>query len=259
MRERIAVFANETKDSAARLADRFREIADSAGFELSETPEGARLAVSIGGDGTVLRAARKVYASGVPLAHINTGTLGFIGEEVDDLDAYARKLFLGDFETEERLLLKAQCGGREIIALNDIVVKNGATARVINLELSINSRRASEIKGDGIIVATPTGSTAYSLAAGGPVAEPTAPVYLVTPLNPHSLASRSVILGIESVIEISLPRAEQEVILTADGQVAFPVDAPGEITVTVEDKRLKLIRSGRGFFGILSRKMNWGV
>ena len=193
------------------------------------------------------------------MAHINTGTLGFLGDEPEDINEYVETILRGDFQTEERMMLSAECDGFSTVSLNDVVIKNGATARVIELRLSIDGRFVSRVKGDGIVISTPTGSTAYSLAAGGPVVEPGLRVVIVSPLNPHSLNSRSIVISPGSCLEIAAPVSGQEVILTSDGQVSYRITPPGSAVVRVSDARLRLIKSKRFFFTLLSQKMNWGV
>ncbi len=259
--DRICLFYDSGKDRSDGIASLIKDKAEEAGIAVKEGGDvsGSDLALSVGGDGTVLKAARKAGPAGVPLAHINTGTLGFMGEEPEKISDYIESLFKGEFEIQERMMLSASAVGFETPALNDIVIKNGETARVISLKLSIDSDLVSSIKGDGIIISTPTGSTAYSLAAGGPVVEPDLNVIIVTPLNPHSLNSRSLVIRHSRRLEVSALMEGDEVFLTSDGQVQRRIKVPGSVTVTASPYRLKLARSGRDFFSLLSGKMNWGL
>ena len=255
----FAVFVNENKKDASEIVRLLRKQAPDFGYKESEDPASVSLAVSVGGDGTVLRAARELAGTGVPLVHINTGTLGFLGSDFGDIDSYISKILKGRFYTEDRMMLRAVYNDKEYTALNDIVIKNGSSARVIELGIGINGESVADIKGDGVIISSPTGSTAYSLAAGGPVSEPGLELIILTPLNPHSLSFRPILLGAKSNIDIEILSSGDNVILTADGQVSTPLASSGKIRVSAYRSRLKLAQPDRSFFSILSGKMGWGA
>jgi NAD+ kinase len=269
MIRKITLLFNNTKESARIIAEKIDGIitrrndgGDDDITELSRESiaEDTQLVISVGGDGTLLHTARLLGGRVIPVAHINVGTLGFLGTEVDDLDAYIEKLLKSDFETEDRMLLSASVSsqeGADYRALNDIVIRNGVTARVINLDVSAGGRRVYKIKGDGVIISTPTGSTAYSLAVGGPIVSPELRNMVIAPLNPHSLSMRSVVIG---DIEILVHCAEKdaEVIMTVDGQISRKLSPPEKIKINISSQPLKLVKTGESFFDLLSRKLKWG-
>lgn len=259
MSETLFIIVNEKKARAVVIAREFSRSALQLGYKLTDTPDTATLAVSIGGDGTVLRAARRILNIGLPLAHINTGTLGFMGVDSAEFFSHLKKLPENPFRMEERIMLCARCEEKEFLALNDIVIKNGCRARVIQLRVSINGEFVYNLKGDGLIISTPTGSTAYSLAAGGPVSEPGLEIIILTPLNPHSLSFRPTLLSSDTFLEIEALSSGNEIILTADGQVSIPVNQGGVVSLRVASKRLKIAKPEKGFFSVLSEKMNWGA
>ncbi len=252
---------NNSKIKAVEIAGIIKEKISSSGIRLhsGELSSETDMVISIGGDGTMLKNARRAVEYDIPVAHINMGTLGFMGVEVNDISKFTDSLIEGSYEIEERLMLGAEVDGRKYRALNDIVIKNGRTARVINLDVFIRGENIYRLKGDGIIFSTPTGSTAYSLAAGGPVVSPELELIVLSPLNPHSLNSRSIILGRDENITVLPGGKEREVILTADGQNSHELSSSGKVVISSLDVKLKVIKGERGFFRMLSSKMNWGV
>jgi NAD+ kinase len=260
MISKIALFYNEKKDSARKISRIIEDLAFSEKIELikDEIAEETQLVISVGGDGTVLKTARRAIEYDLPLAHINVGTLGFLGYEAKDIEGYVRALINNNFEIEERVMLEASANSEKFIALNDIVIKNGNTARVIDLDIFMENSKVYSIKGDGVVISTPTGSTAYSLAAGGPVVMPNLALMIITPLNPHLLTTRPVI--VENIsIKVTCPCMGEEIILTADGQVSSKLEPPAEIIVRMYEKKFKMVKSEEKFFNLLARKMNWGM
>lgn len=259
MIKNISLFYNKEKETAGRIAGIIKDITSSENINLSDGSirESTELVISVGGDGTLLRTARLTVKYGVPVAHINVGTLGFLGFELDDAAGYIRTLIKGKFKIQERIMLTATVGSQKFNALNDIVIKNGDTARIIDLELFLEDKKVYSIKGDGVIISTPTGSTAYSLAAGGPIVTPDLLLMVITPLNPHTLSTRPVIVEDISV-KVKCPVSDEEIILTSDGQVHSKFNPPVEISINIAKDRLKLVEGDENFFDLLSRKMNWG-
>lgn len=254
----IAVYFNKEKKAAEEIAGIIEKKAadNSVSLTFNSITSKTELAVSVGGDGTVLRTARNVADLNIPVASINVGTLGFIGSVAKNIDNYIDFLLKGDYEIEERVMLQASISQRKLTALNDIVVKNGSTARVINLELFHQGKNVYNIRGDGVIIATPTGSTAYSLAAGGPVVEPDLKLMVITPLNAHSLTARPLVVG-DVLIEIKCPDTEDEVILTADGQISLALNPPSEVRIRLSENKLKMVKWDKTFFEVFTQKMNW--
>lgn len=235
------------------------------GVAREQLPHGADLAVSLGGDGTLLQAARVFSSHGVAIFGVNLGRLGFLTDTdaehmLDGLDRVLR----GEYAVEERMMLSAQVhrhsqvlGPRE--AFNDIVVNKGALAQVVRIETRVDGRFVSSYLADGIIVATPTGSTAYGLSVGGPIIEPGTAVLLVAPICPHILTNRPLVISDRSVVECIVVEGAGDVFLTIDGQEGFPLESGDRIRVQRSAHRARLVHVGQhDFFDILRRKMGWG-
>jgi NAD+ kinase len=242
-----------------------RSLGLDAGVPDRELAEGTDLAVVLGGDGTLLRAARALSQGQVPILGINLGRLGFLTDtDAEHMEEVLERVLDGDYSVEERMMLSAEVhrrgqviGPRE--AFNDIVVNKGALAQVMRVETRVNDRFVSSYLADGIIVSTPTGSTAYGLAAGGPIVEPTTEVILVAPICPHILTNRPLIISDASVIDCIVTEARGEAFLTIDGQEGFPLEPGDRIRVVRSPNRARLVQcASADFFDILRRKMRWG-
>jgi NAD+ kinase len=217
-----------------------------------------------GGDGTLLYAARLVGASGVPLLGINLGSLGFLTEvKLDEVHEAFEGLLSGRYQVEERVLLDVEVlrEGKAVaryLALNDAVINKGALARIIELEVSVNSQPVLLTRADGLIVSTPTGSTAYSLAAGGPILYPTLDAFIIAPICPHTLTNRPVVIPDRHAVEVTL-RHGTEVMLTVDGQVGMPLEQQDCLRIRRAQSTLRLVMPfGNTFFKLLREKLRWG-
>jgi len=217
-----------------------------------------------GGDGTLLHAARLVGASGVPILGINLGSLGFLTEvKLDEVYGAFEGVLSGKYQLEDRVLLDVEVlRGKKLeahyLALNDAVINKGALARIIELEVSVNSQPVLLTRADGLIISTPTGSTAYSLAAGGPILYPTLEAFIIAPICPHTLTNRPVVIPDRHVVEICL-RHGTEVMLTVDGQVGMPLEQQDCLRIRRAKSTLKLVMPfGNSFFKLLREKLRWG-
>lgn len=218
----------------------------------------------LGGDGTLLAAATLVGAMGIPILGVNLGSLGFLTEiTIDELYPALEKVLSGSFETEERVMLSVMIirNGAEIgtyTVLNDVVVSRGTTSRIIDLETKINGDYVTTYKADGLIVSTPTGSTAYSLSAGGPIIYPSLHAFTLTPICPHTLTQRPIIVSDDSQVTISI-LSKEDILLTLDG-VAGPALNYGDIVgVKKADAVIHLIKSPyRNYYEVLRTKLKWG-
>lgn len=221
------------------------------------------LLLVVGGDGTLLRVARQVAGSTTPILGINTGGLGFLTPiSADETEHALQILWRGDITLETRPIISAQVnsGGKPAYydALNDFVVVRGATPRLIELEVNVNGELVSRYRCDGLIVSSPTGSTAYSLAAGGPVICPTANVFAITPICPHTLSNRSVVAGLDSLIQIKVIGSRAPAIFSADGQESTEVGQGDTVTIQRSSKTVNLVHpAGTSFFETLRRKLHW--
>lgn len=225
--------------------------------------------IVLGGDGTLLNAARLTSEVQVPVFGVNVGHLGFLTEvETDGLFPAIEKFLAGDYELEQRMLIQAsvernneQIGN--FLALNDFVITRGTFARIIDLSIFVDKQHVTDYVADGIIIATPTGSTAYSLSAGGPIIEPLLESICITPICPHSLSSRSVLARPHVEVCVRLNSAKEEVMLTIDGQHGFPLRTGDRINIKrAKNPALFLKLSGRGFFQVLHSRLKmpqtWG-
>jgi NAD+ kinase len=221
-------------------------------------------ALVLGGDGTLLSAARSVAHEGVPILAVNLGSLGFLTEiPLNELYPALEAAEHGQCPIEERSVLECQLvrDGECIssnFALNDVVVNKSAIARLVEFDLYIDGNFVFQYKADGVIIATPTGSTAYSLAAGGPVLMPSVEAFVVTPVCPHSLTHRPLVVTEKSQIELQVETREEKAFLSIDGQVGLPVQQGDHVICRRAAHKVKLMRLRRTFFEILRNKLKWG-
>lgn len=217
--------------------------------------------VVLGGDGTILRVAPQVAPANVPLVAVNTGKLGFLATaESDEMEELLDELLAGALREETRSLLRVSCvaGATDLLALNDAVVHRVEAARVVEYEVRIGDALVSRFFADGICVATPTGSTAYSLSAGGPVLHPSVAAVIVTPLCAHTLAMRSMVVADREALRLRVVSKDAAVHLLVDGQVRDTLHAGQDVEITLSPHVARLLqRAGRTFYGVLRRKLGW--
>jgi NAD+ kinase len=236
-----------------------------SGMPRAEVPEGCDLMVVLGGDGTLLSAARAIGKREIPLFPVNLGGLGFLTAiTVDEIYPELKRAFEGAHRIGKRRLLNTEVvrSGAVVVsyeALNDAVITKAALARMIDLDTHVDEQFVCAYKADGLIISTPTGSTAYSLSAGGPIIFPSVPAICITPICPHMLTNRPVIVPETSVIRILSRGDHESVILTIDGQVGEPLQAGDSVVCRSSDYCLHLIRPPRMmFFDVLREKLKWG-
>ena len=236
------------------------------GIPSKEMVERADPIITLGGDGTLIGVARYVEGKSPVFVGVNFGNLGFLTEiRPDELTSVLDDVVKGGVKCAERLLIDVQVHRKGVIvfesrAVNDVVVQKGARSRLPQLDLAVNGHDVARIRADGIILSTPTGSTAYSLAAGGSIAHPSLSVILVTPICPHSLTNRPLILPGSAMVEVELPRFDDEVIVTVDGQVSAPLESGDIVKVSQAKQTVKFVVSReKSYFDILRTKLNWGV
>lgn len=207
----------------------------------------------VGGDGTILKAARFYSKYETPIFGINLGRLGFLSQaSVDDLDKAVNSILTNDYKIEPRMML--ECGTYN--ALNDFVIKGESSSRTSRFMLQINGKFVCEYLADGIIISTPTGSTAYGMAAGGPILSPDVDAITIVPICPHTFSARPIVVSVDDVISI-LPCKEHEYKVVADGQVAFATDE--ELLVKKSDKKAYLaLLNKNDFYSVMRNKLNWG-
>ena len=222
--------------------------------------------VSLGGDGTLLRAARFLAGANVPIMGVNLGKLGFLTScRAKDFTRLLPRFARGQFLNDTRMMLEAtsigsgNIAGPRLVALNDVVVHKGGFARVLRIRVSVDGEELGALAADGIVISTPTGSTAYSLSAGGPIVFPTVESILLTPISPHTLAVRPILLPPSAEILVQPEDAPEEVLVTVDGQVGATLGAGHALSVRSSTSRVIIARfPGSSFFGRMRHKLGWG-
>jgi len=231
------------------------------GVRRDEVPNRADLVVVLGGDGTLLSIAHVAAQEDVPVVGINLGALGFLTEvPLDEMYLTLDSYLGGDEEiVSRRRMLEAKTEGKTYYCLNDVVINKGALARMIQCAIWIDDKEIFMTKADGLIISTPTGSTAYSLSAGGPIIQPHIPAIIIAPICPHTLSFRPMVISSESMVKIQLLTGEEEVYLTIDGQRGNLMNKDDTVEVRCSRLELRLISSPkRNFFDLLQEKLRWG-
>ena len=225
----------------------------------------ADLVVVLGGDGTLLSIARWT-GSRVPILGVNMGELGFLTEVTEgEAMPMLSRVLAGDFELDRRMTLEGELvrRGRRLTrfrALNDVVLSNGARARIVAFGVSVDDLPLASYRADGLIVATPTGSTAYSLSAGGPIVAPTVQILLLCPISPHTLSNRPVVLGPDAVVRMVIAAGHEDAVLTIDGQGGLPMRGGDAVVVRRGRSSVSLVRSpDRTYYEVLRSKLGWGA
>jgi len=218
--------------------------------------------VSLGGDGTLLSLVRRSYGYDKPVLGINAGNLGFLADvRLDEVDTFLGSLLIGDYRIDERMMMEGKLYKKDSIeefyAFNDIVITRPTISKMVNIEASINSEWFNTYRGDGLIISTPTGATAYSLAAGGPVVYPLTEAFILTPICPHSLTQRPLVFPANFSIDLKSPR--DRVIAMVDGQDDYEMKAGDRLHISMSPIGAKLLhKKERNYFSVLREKLSWG-
>jgi NAD+ kinase len=216
--------------------------------------------ILIGGDGTFLSVATDAVAQKIPVAGFNLGTLGFLTElHKESLERSLKQIFFGLPKISRRKLLEIVYKDQIYYTLNDVVAGKGNIARIIKMMLAIDNSPVAEVSADGLIISTPTGSTAYSLSSGGPIVSPKVNGIIITPICPHSLTFRPLIIPDNSKVKVSL-LSDSESFITVDGQMVLPMDTGDSFEVQISNKSLHMIESSEmSYYKLLNEKLNWGL
>ncbi|HZE70258.1 MAG TPA: NAD(+)/NADH kinase [Pyrinomonadaceae bacterium] len=245
-------------------------IAHETGCAVKEMPqekiaESVDLILVLGGDGTMIAAARMLGNKEVPVLGINYGGLGYLAEfRIEELYVALESILIGDYRLEQRVMLAVELmrGDEQIThnrVLNDVVINKSALARIIEIEAYMNQQFVNSFRADGLIVSTPTGSTAYNLSAGGPVIYPSMRAVVVTPICPFTLSNRPIVIPDESIIELILKTDNEDVALTLDGQVGVPLKAGDRVVISKSSTSFNLVQpANRNYFEVLRDKLRWG-
>jgi len=258
----VEVYLEEGLGKAVNLHEAF---SSQNTVKREEIPAHVEMIIVLGGDGTLLSVARLVGHHQVPILGVNLGGLGFLTEiTLDELYQVLERVLQGDFTADERVVLNTAVIRRgerltEFMVLNDAVINKGALARIIDLETTINGEYLTTFKSDGLIISTPTGSTAYNLSAGGPIVYPSLHCIIITPICPHTLTNRPIMIPDDVVVRAVLKSKQQEVVLTLDGQQGFVLEFEDVVEVKKAHGRILLIKSPyRHYFELLREKLKWG-
>ena len=281
--KRIAAIVKQNRPEGVRIAAQLAEWLSERGVELYLDKEVAQaapralpvdvekipglvdLVVVLGGDGTLLSVARLVSEKGIPILGVNLGGLGFLTEvSLAELYPVMEKVLEGDFETSSRMTLQGEViRGKENLGgytvLNDAVINTGVLARIIEMETYVDGHILTTFRADGLIVTSPTGSTGYSLAAGGSIIHPSLSCIGITPICPHMLTNRPILVSDMSTIEVVLKTRGVEVMLTLDGQVGFALEVGDRVRIKKGTSVVQLVKNPmRNYFSVLREKLKWG-
>ncbi len=275
---RIGVVVNTTKKGIGKVVDQLVDLVSGHGADVlmcGDLEDGvsrelvseeklvsdSEIVIALGGDGTILYAAGLVQASSTPILGVNLGRLGFLADSAPgELENAIDRLIEGDYRVDDRLAIEAIVGDTSAFSLNEIVIEKGVLARLIELKTWIGDVPVSSFWGNGLIVSTPTGSTSYSLSAGGPVLHPSLDSLVITPICPHSLSQRPLVVPADQQICVEVVAEHADIILTADGQTVKNMTPDDRVTIRRSDRRVRLIDlQGLSFYELLCRKLDWNV
>ena len=253
----------EARGISVLLAERSGKMIDEEGVKFEAMCEKSDFLVSLGGDGTLLSLVRRSHGHNKPVVGINAGNLGFLADvTIDDVELFLEQLISNEYRIDERMMIEGYIqrknGQKEsFFAFNDVVITRPVVSKMATVYASIDGERFNTYKGDGLIIATPTGSTAYNLASGGPVMYPLTQALIMTPIMAHSLTQRPLVVPADFTIELSSP--EERIIAVIDGQDDYEM-VPEDVLVIMGAKRgAKLLhRKERNYFSVLREKLSWG-
>lgn len=275
--DKIGIICNTRHEYAEEVAERLKMLLESKGFSNISTQklDGKKdkftaatdlgIAFIVGGDGTFLSAARYFSRYGVPLFGISTGRLGFLSQlRPKQLEEGIDKILSGNFIIEDRLMLKFETDDKSesCSALNDVVIKGVDVSGTAQLFLYINGKQVCDYLADGLIIATPTGSTAYTLSAGGPVVMPELEAFVIVPICPHSLTTRPILVPAYETIEVKVKIDSDYICVTNDGQESYKIDSRKTIRIVKNDHTARLITltdNDNVFYSVLREKLHWGI
>ncbi len=274
--DKFCIIVNQDRDEKLAVTERVENTLLELGKEFftvlisdditkeqaGEIPQDVECAIVLGGDGTQLRVAGRLRKRNIPIFGINTGNLGYLTDvEADDAERGLQKLCAGDYRLDKRMMLSVEVNGEYAdTVLNDVVINRNGISRLINMAVYVNDTLLDVYSGDGMIISTPTGSTGYNLSAGGAVVQPEAELILITPICPHSLTARGVVVSASDTITVEIRQGKRsiadEAITTLDGRLAKPLQAEDRITIKRSDHVTQFVRMDeRTFFEILRSKL----
>lgn len=240
-------------------------VGETSSYEKVQIPPQVDLVIVLGGDGTLLSVARITHPFDLPVLAVNLGTLGFLTEFTpQDLYEKLDKVLRGDFQIENRMLLNARLWRgsrkeRDYNVLNEVVINGGALSRIVNLEVHVNDQYMTSYRADGLIIATPTGSTAHSLSAGGPIIHPRMHALVLSPICPFALTNRPIVIPDDSEIKVMLATVSEDIRVTLDGQEGCDMKKDDVLSITKAENCIQLVKSpARSYYKVLREKLHWG-
>ena len=264
--ERIGIVYNNSFKNADEVAKKIKDLfakknIASEIFDLNNLKDNIDFAISIGGDGTLLKTARFYSDYSIPVFGVNIGHLGFLSQvQSEQIDEAVSQIEKSEFKIEERIMLEASVSDKKMYALNDIVIKGCTFARTSRFNIYINDKFVCEYLADGVIISTPTGSTAYNLSAGGPILYPTLEAITLVPICPHTISARPLVIPSSEKISVIAQSADLKLHINADGQNV--IDCTEKITIKKASKKAHLMlltSQNNEFYSILRQKLNWGT
>ena len=252
---RVEIVTHPGKPGLPELQRELEDFLENKGIGVDGGPPD--LVISLGGDGTTLRAAQRAHVEDAPLLGVNRGLLGYLSEvEAGDETNALERVLAGDFSIEERMMLSCRLGEQSFVGLNEVLVERAARQRLVHLGVEIGGERLAGFDADGVIVATPTGSTAYALSAGGPIVDPRAECLVIVPVSPHMIFSRAVVLSPAEIVEITVEESRPEAVLSIDGGPGCVLEPGSRVSVCRHPRPLRFVRlSGPGFVERLRAKL----
>ncbi len=279
--KRIGILANPASERVGATLEKFVELAQKSGLEVhlenqlrdvcaagsalfhnpEDLPSHSDIVLALGGDGTILRAAGFVREAHTPILGVNLGRLGFLaGAAPEELETSLDRLKRGDYTVESRMALEAEVNGSSIFALNEIVIEKGVLARMVQVKTWISDTPISSFFSNGLIVSTPTGSTGYNLSAGGPILHPDLEAFIVTPICPHSLSLRPVVIPGSQSVTVQVIAEHTDIMVTADGKTVSPLPPKERVIIRRAPYPTRLINlQGLSFYQLLRRKLDWSL
>lgn len=241
------------------LEENSADMINSEGISLNELCKKVDFLISVGGDGTLLSVVRKSFNYDIPVLGINLGTLGFLTDiNMDQLEGFIQSLKNDNYRIDNRMMIKGSLNLNSFVAFNDIVISRKSISSMIKIDARIDGKEFNSYYGDGVIISSPTGSTAYNLSVGGPIVYPLTEAFIITPVAPHSLTQRPLVMPADFEIEFKIVDSQGAVVIV-DGQDIYELEEDDSIKVKISSKKAKMIhRRERNYFEVLNEKLRWG-
>ncbi|WP_418179695.1 NAD(+)/NADH kinase [Aliarcobacter lanthieri] len=241
------------------LEDNSAAMIERNGINFEDLCKNVDFLISVGGDGTLLGVVRKAFKYDLPVLGINLGTLGFLTDlSMEQLPKFIDDLMINNYKINSRMIIEGSIKDKKFVAFNDIVISRKNLSSMLKVKAKIDKKAFNTYFGDGLIVSTPSGSTAYNLSVGGPIVYPLTEAFIITPIAPHSLTQRPIVVPADFEIEFKVPNSSEAVVIV-DGQEMYELKKDEILNIKIATKKAKMLhRSSRDFFKVLSEKLRWG-